>query len=220
MDLLWQNFYCGIYVCTPLRLFNANEKKEGAFYTWTMNEIIGILGKETANIFSYHYGFKNKGNVLFQNDPREEFIGKNILYEKYSLKDTALKFNQKEKALEILINRCKDRLLKERNKRERPQLDDKIITAWWNLINSNRARHGGYIVHISIIMIGMGVIGTNFFEERTDQAIHLNESVVLDNYRIEYIDLIQESRSDRITNSAYMNVYKINPIINSGGKGI
>ena len=89
---------------------------------------------------------------------------------------------------------------------------DKIITAWWNLINSNRARHGGYIVHISIIMIGMGVIGTNFFEERTDQAIHLNESVVLDNYRIEYIDLIQESRSDRITNSAYMNVYKINPI--------
>ena len=89
---------------------------------------------------------------------------------------------------------------------------DKIITAWWNLINSNRPRHGGYIVHISIIMIGMGVIGTNFFEERTDQAIHLKESVVLDNYRIEYIDLIQESRSDRITNSAYMNVYKINPI--------
>ena len=88
---------------------------------------------------------------------------------------------------------------------------DNKFFAWWNLINSNRPRHGGYIVHISIIMIGMGVIGTNFFDQRTDQAIFLEESIVLDNYRIEYIDLIENTKPDRITSSAYMNIYKINP---------
>ena len=60
-------------------------------------------------------------------------------------------------------------------------------------------------------MIGMGVIGTNFFDQRTDQAIFLEESIVLDNYRIEYIDLIENTKPDRITSSAYMNIYKINP---------
>lgn len=175
---------------------NANEKKEGAFYTWTMNEIIGILGKETANIFSYHYGFKNKGNVLFQNDPREEFIGKNILYEKYSLKDTALKFNQKEEALEILINRCKDRLLKERNKRERPQLDDKIITAWNGLMISSYARASVILqdpVYLERASAAAGFIRNNLYQETNGRLYrsYRNGSSQVGGFLQDYAYLIQ-----------------------------
>ena len=95
--------------------------------------------------------------------------------------------------------------------RRRMKSNRSPIVAWWELISGNRPRHGGYIVHISIVMIGIGVIGTNFFEQRTDQALDLNQSTVIDDYRIEYIGTEEKLRQDRITKLASLNVYKINP---------
>ncbi len=83
--------------------------------------------------------------------------------------------------------------------------------AWWRLVNGNRPRHGGYIVHISILMLGLGIIGTNFYQQRTDGALALGESLVIDNYRIEYVDNGDESRPDRIAQWAEMSVYEISP---------
>jgi cytochrome c-type biogenesis protein CcmF len=81
--------------------------------------------------------------------------------------------------------------------------------AWWRLVNGNRPRHGGYIVHLSILMLGLGIIGTNFYQQRTDGALELGESLVIDNYRIEYVDNGDSSRSDRIAQWAEMSVYRI-----------
>jgi cytochrome c-type biogenesis protein CcmF len=88
---------------------------------------------------------------------------------------------------------------------------DNWALAWWRLVNGNRPRHGGYIVHISILMLGLGIIGTNFYQQRTDGALALGESLVLDNYRIEYVDNGDSSRPDRIAQWAEMSVYEIDP---------
>jgi len=88
---------------------------------------------------------------------------------------------------------------------------DNWAMAWWRLVNGNRPRHGGYIVHLSILMLGLGIIGTNFYQQRTDGALALGESLVIDNYRIEYIDSDSSSRSDRIAQWADMSIYRIDP---------
>lgn len=88
---------------------------------------------------------------------------------------------------------------------------DNWVLAWWRLINGNRPRHGGYIVHISILMLGLGIIGTNFYQQRTDGAIGLGESLIIDNYRVEYVDRGDASRPDRIAQWAEMSVYQIDP---------
>jgi len=88
---------------------------------------------------------------------------------------------------------------------------DNWALAWWRLINGNRPRHGGYIVHISILMLGLGIIGTNFYQQRTDGAIGLGESLIIDNYRVEYVDRGDASRPDRIAQWAEMSVYQIDP---------
>lgn len=88
---------------------------------------------------------------------------------------------------------------------------DNWALAWWRLVNGNRPRHGGYIVHISILMLGLGIIGTNFYQQRTDGALALGESLVIDNYRIEYVDNGDSSRPDRIAQWAEMSVYEIDP---------
>jgi cytochrome c-type biogenesis protein CcmF len=81
--------------------------------------------------------------------------------------------------------------------------------AWWRLVNGNRPRHGGYIVHISILMLALGVIGTNFYQQRTEGALAIGQSIVLDNYRIEYVDSGSENRPDRQAKWAGMSVYDI-----------
>ncbi len=91
----------------------------------------------------------------------------------------------------------------------RHQAGDNWLLAWWRLVNGNRPRHGGYIVHISILMLGLGIIGTNFYQQRTDGALSLGESLVIDNYRIEYVGNGDESRRDRIAQWAEMSVYRI-----------
>ena len=86
---------------------------------------------------------------------------------------------------------------------------DNWAMAWWRLVNGNRPRHGGYIVHLSILMLGLGIIGTNFYQQRADGALELGESLVIDNYRIEYVDNGDSSRPDRIAQWAEMTVYRI-----------
>ena len=91
----------------------------------------------------------------------------------------------------------------------RHRIGENWVKAWWKLVNGNRPRHGGYIVHISILMLGLGIIGTNFYQQRTDGALEIGQSLVIDNYRIEYVDNGNSSRPDRIAKWAEISVYNI-----------
>ena len=90
-------------------------------------------------------------------------------------------------------------------------LDEAVPVAWWRLINGNRPRHGGYIVHIAVLSVAIGVIGTQFFDQRYDAAIMPGESIVLDNYRIQFLERRVDDRPDRVAQWADINVYSINP---------
>ena len=83
--------------------------------------------------------------------------------------------------------------------------------AGWRLVNGNRPRHGGYVVHLAILTLAFGVVGTQFFDQRTDVVLRQGESVVLDNYRLEFVGQDSETRSDRIARWADLAVYKVDP---------
>lgn len=89
-------------------------------------------------------------------------------------------------------------------------LDEAVPVAWWRLINGNRPRHGGYIVHLAVLSVAIGVIGTQFFDQRYDAAIMPGESIVIDNYRIQFIEHRVDDRPDRVAQWADINVYSIN----------
>ncbi len=90
-------------------------------------------------------------------------------------------------------------------------LGEMPVVAWWRLVNGNRPRHGGYIVHIAVLSVAVGVVGTQFFDQRYDAAIGFGESLVLDEYRIEYVDKRINDRPDRFAQWAQIDVYKIDP---------
>jgi uncharacterized protein YyaL (SSP411 family) len=100
-----------------------NQKSEGAFYIWSWQEVVELLGEERAQQFARRYGMEPDGNV--ENDPHHEFTGKNILFQAHAEPDTG----EAEKIL-----------FEARAKRPRPHLDDKILTAWNGLMISAFAK--------------------------------------------------------------------------------
>lgn len=117
---------------------NPVKHAEGAFYVWEWKEIVQALGKEQAEIFSYHYGIEKDGNVPA--DPHGEFYRKNILIVSRSFEDTGREFGKTSDEIRKQLELSKQKLFLVRVLRPRPHLDDKTITAWNGLMISAFAR--------------------------------------------------------------------------------
>ncbi len=103
---------------------NTGHSGEGAFYIWRYDEIENLLGAD-APPFCKAFGVEKNGNV--ESDPHGEFTGRNILYEAQT-------------ADPAVLARSKRTLFTAREKRPRPHLDRKILTAWNALMISALAK--------------------------------------------------------------------------------
>jgi len=97
-----------------------SEGEEGKFYVWTKEEIESVLGKE-APIFIEYFNITKPGN--WEKD-------KNILFRKSTCAELSKKYNIGLQELQIEIEKSRQTIMKVRNKRVRPGLDDKILTSW------------------------------------------------------------------------------------------
>ena len=116
------------------------KKGEGAFYVWSAAEIDEILGKNDGNIFRYAYGARRDGNARPESDPHGELKGLNTLFRAFSARKTAEFFKLEEAQVQTILDQGKQKLLEARNKRPRPHLDDKILTAWNGLMITGLAK--------------------------------------------------------------------------------
>lgn len=62
-------------VAGPLK----GDKREGAFYTWTLRELHQILGPRDADVVAHFYSVRPDGNVPRVADPHDELVNQNIL---------------------------------------------------------------------------------------------------------------------------------------------
>lgn len=101
-----------------------SEGVEGKFFVWTPTEIEEILGETDAAVFNFFYDVSEDGN----------FEEKNILNVKNSLRETAEVLNISEEKLKETLERGREKLFKEREKRIKPFRDEKVLTAWNGLM--------------------------------------------------------------------------------------
>ena len=112
-----------------------DEHVEGRFYVWTSQQIVELLG-EVATPFSEYYGVQKDGNV--ERDVFGEFKKQNLLF------IAAGEVSQSQEEVKDVFEKSREKLLKARERRPRPGLDDKVLTAWNGLMISSLAR--GYQV--------------------------------------------------------------------------
>ena len=74
---------------------------------------------------------------------------------------------------------------------------ENYVTAFVRLIMANRPRYGGYIVHLSIVLVTLGIVGTSFFGVQRDVVLSPGESTTVNDYELTYLGTIETPKSNR-----------------------
>lgn len=70
------------------------------------------------------------------------------------------------------------------------------FTALFNLIGRNHRRYGGYIIHLGVVMIALGIIGDAYFKQETQGTVSQGEVVSIGDYQLEFKELLGYPGSD------------------------
>ena len=109
-----------------------SEGEEGTFFIWTGDDLDRVLGTDDAKRARTIWNVTDAGN----------FEGRNILHLPEPLTDIAAKHGITANALQQQLDQWHDKLLADRNTRETPILDDKIIGAWNGMMITALAEAG------------------------------------------------------------------------------
>ena len=109
-----------------------SEGHEGKFFVWDIREIRDVLGETAASRFCDYYNITESGN----------FEGKNIPNVTRSLEDLAVAHNVSVADLQASLNDSKRILFERRERRVKPDRDEKVLTAWNGLMMASFAEAG------------------------------------------------------------------------------
>ncbi|MFK5972137.1 MAG: thioredoxin domain-containing protein [Flavobacteriaceae bacterium] len=105
-------------------LNEAEELKEGAYYVWKEDELKTLL-TDTFEVFKAYFNINSYGHWEH---------GDYVLIRDATTEKIAKKKSITVDELNTIIAECLQIVKKERNKRNRPRLDDKILTSWNGLM--------------------------------------------------------------------------------------
>lgn len=73
---------------------------------------------------------------------------------------------------------------------------ENLMMAFWRLAGRNRRRYGGYIIHLGVTLMALGIIGIEMFQAETQGSLRPGESLRLRNYSVTFDSLAQFDTSD------------------------
>ncbi len=62
---------------------------------------------------------------------------------------------------------------------------ENFFAALARLTGKNRRRYGGYVIHISMMLMAIGILGIELFQSETQGTIQVNESLELQGYQLD-----------------------------------
>ncbi len=84
-----------------------------------------------------------------------------------------------------------------------------LLLALWQLAGRNRRRYGGYIIHLGVVLMAVGIIGLELFQTETQASLALGESVSLGRYTARYDSLAEfDTNDNRNVARAVLTVFK------------
>ena len=66
---------------------------------------------------------------------------------------------------------------------------ENLLTAFWNLTGRNRRRYGGYIIHLSMMLMAIGILGIEIFQVETQGTLAQGESLEISGYTVQYKEI-------------------------------
>ena len=78
------------------------------------------------------------------------------------------------------------------------------------LVARNPRRYGGYLIHLGVVLMGIGVIGSQFYQQETQRTLGLGETLAFGGYRLVYQGIRQytpATEPDVVVTEAWVRVY-------------
>lgn len=86
---------------------------------------------------------------------------------------------------------------------------ENAVLALWNLVRRNRRRYGGYVIHLGIVILAAGIIGSKGFQQNAQANLANGETMRIGAYELRYEGLSRRAGSDgRDITSANMGLYR------------
>ncbi len=79
-----------------------------------------------------------------------------------------------------------------------------LVTLIWKA----RRRYGGYLVHLSIVLIALGVTGESFYKIEKQLTLTQGESITIEDYVLQYEAFSSERTQEKQRFAVTLNVYK------------
>ncbi|MBM3940654.1 MAG: heme lyase CcmF/NrfE family subunit [SAR202 cluster bacterium] len=89
--------------------------------------------------------------------------------------------------------------------------------AFTQLMAANRPRYGGYVVHLAIVLLAFGIVGSSFFDLEKDVVLRTGERAALGDYEVEFVRVDTTNFADRTERVATVNVYRDGQFLTSMG---
>src|SRR5574341_1031737 len=61
--------------------------------------------------------------------------------------------------------------------------------ALWTLFGRNRRRYGGYLIHIGVVIMGIGILSSNLLQLETQRPVAAGQTITIGDYVMEYAGL-------------------------------
>lgn len=84
--------------------------------------------------------------------------------------------------------------------------DEAPLNALWRLLRTQQRKYGGYLVHIGIILMAVGIIGTRMYPLERDIVINSGESFQVGDYTLTLEGMHQDMREDHVSTRANVTV--------------
>jgi len=175
-----------------------SEGKEGEFYIWDYNQIKKNISSENFKIIKDYWNLTEEGDI----------DKKNILYVNQSIDEISKSKNISKAKVEKIINDSKNELIKIRNKKVKPNTDNKFITSWNALLISslcNTYNVTGESKFLSQAVKSSESIMENFIENKNLYHTKNNKISFLEDYSYftnALFDLYNSSQSSKWYNLA------------------
>jgi cytochrome c-type biogenesis protein CcmF len=80
--------------------------------------------------------------------------------------------------------------------------------AFAQLVGRNRRRYGGYVVHASIVLLAIGVVGSSAYDTTREQRLRPGESMTVRDYTLTYRGTTRERGANAIETRAAVDVVR------------
>jgi len=97
----------------------------------------------------------------------------------------------------------------------RKNAGDSLPVAVYRLARRDPRRYGGYIVHLGVAIIAIGIVGSTFFQTERRVVLNEGESIEVAEYTLVYEELVETRTSDAQVFTARMDV-----LVDGSDKGV